>query len=130
MKIENVSITGIQKKAITFFLEKIHFSNELSFIDYDILIKQINVAEVIMDITPYYCIVKFLFDGCLSSSYDRTIELQVIKKANTHAPTVFHMHFNNNVLCEFEYFNGDSSEIYEEEMFDGDVLLTLLGKQN
>lgn len=122
MEIENIAITGLQKRAMIFCLEQVFCPRKnpfITFINCDTLVKQINDAEVVVETTPYYCMVKFLHKGFSSFQYDKTIELQVTKKDSHLAPMVFHMHFSNNILYEFEYFNGDSSEINEEEMFTG-----------
>ena len=132
MKIENIAITGLQKRAMIFCLEQVFCPRKnpfITFINCDTLVKQINDAEVVVETTPYYCMVKFLHKGFSSFQYDKTIELQVTKKDSHLAPMVFHMHFSNNILYEFEYFNGDSSEINEEEMFNGNILLELLGSE-
>lgn len=119
--INNISINGIQKKLIEFFLNKIDDFSKISCLSLDTLVKQINNAEVKLEKTQYYCLMKFYYDGYSSNVYDKTIELQVIR--GNSAPTVFHMYFKKKVLFEFEYFNADSSEICEHNLCDGEVLI-------
>lgn len=121
IKINNISISGIQKKLIEFFLNKIHDFSKISFLNLDALVEQINNAEVKFEKTQYYCLMKFYYDGYSSDVYDKTVELQVIRVNS--APTVFHMYFKKMVLFEFEYFNADSSEVCEQNLCDGEVFI-------
>ena len=121
--IDNESITGINKDAISFFLEKLNASEKRHLINYDILLQQINSAQVLVDKSPYYCIIKFYHNGYSSLVYDEVIELQVLRQGENPVPTLFTMYFQNSVLYEFEYFNADSSEIRENELFNGDVII-------
>ena len=122
--INQPQIKGIQREAIVFFLEKIKKLDCFSKKEFDILIKQINEAEIFIEKTPYYSIVKFQYNGHFSYEYDKNIEMQVINKAHL-GPVVFHMYIRDNELYEFEYFNADSSEIDEKTIFIGDVFIDI-----
>lgn len=122
----NTAISGVHKKAMDFFLNEMRQSNKFPFIDFDAVVKQINEAEISLDTSKNYCIIKFLNKACVSTLCNGEIELQIINKADNQVPTVFIMHFRNNSVYEFEYFNADSSKIDENEIFNGDVLIEFL----
>lgn len=119
--VTNKALTGIHKSTIEFFLKNIKNTIDFSAIGYDDLISQINKADIITENTPYYCIIKFSYNGESFNVYDKTIEIQVLR--TNGAPVVFHMYFKDNRLYEFEYFIADLSEICEGELFDGEVLV-------
>lgn len=121
--INNRFITGVQKESLVFFLENIKSLEDKIKVTQSTIIKQINDAEISIESTPYYCIIKFYYNNFSSNSYDKTIEMQVINKNDP--PIVFHMYFKNNILYEFEYFNADSSAICENKLCIGDVVINI-----
>ena len=125
--IENIFLNGIYKDAIVFFLKKIEENTdsvaEKIHISQQDLLEQINGAAITVESTPYYCIIKFYHNGSYEISHDKLIEMQLIREKIP--PTVFHMYFKNKVLYEFEYFKADSSEIFDEDLFSGNVVIDI-----
>ena len=123
--VNNNFLTGVYKDAIVFFLENLEKSiddiAEKINVNQKDLLQQINNAMITLESTPYYCIIKFSHNGFYDAFHNKTIEIQVIRE--NVSPTVFHMYLTNNVLYEFEYYKADSSEISNEELFDGDIVL-------
>lgn len=123
--VNNKFLTGIYKDAIVFFLENMnkHMNNKgkKTFVNQNDLLQQINSATIVVESTPYYCILKFYHNGVYESSHDKVIEIQVVRE--NVPPTVLHMYLTNNILYEFEYFKADSSKIYNEELLVGNVLI-------
>ena len=120
--ISNTSINGIYRKAIEFCLQKIYSVKDKKLFIPDDLLSQINNATVSIESTPYYCIIKFFHNGFSSDAFDSTIVVQVIRKCSP--PIVFLMGFKDNLLCELEYYKADSSEMFDEELFVGEVVIT------
>lgn len=125
--VNNKFLTGIYKDAIVFFLENMekHMNNKAkkTFISPNDLLQQINSATIVVESTPYYCILKFYHNGVYANSHDKVIEIQVVRE--NVIPTVFHMYLTNNTIYEFEYFKADSSEMSNEELFAGDVVFEI-----
>lgn len=121
MMIDNISINGIYREVIEFFLSNLDYLKDKKIMIPKDLLQQINNATVSIESTPYYCIIKFYHNGFSSNVFDSTIDMQVIQKCNP--PIIFLMHFKDGLLCEFEYFKGDSSEMFDDELFAGDVVV-------
>jgi hypothetical protein len=119
--INNNSLADIHKEIIAFFIKNTKsLIDQLNVTESD-LIRQINSANTSTECTPYYCIIKFYYDGVSLDAYDKTIDMQVINR--NKPPIVFSMHLNHDVLYEFEYFVADSSIICEAELFVGDIVI-------
>ena len=116
--ITNSKLNDLSKKALTFCLQNVLSLNGNVKINRLEILKQINCADVTIEETPYYCIIKFIHDGITCDAFDKTIDVQVLKE--DRIPIVFHLHFNNNLLVEFEYYKADSSEI-DKDIFIGDM---------
>ena len=125
--VNNTFLEGIYKDAVIFFLEtmeeNINDIVEKLPVNYDDLLQQINSATIDIESTPYYCIMKFYHNGAYEDFYDKTIEIQVVHE--NFPPIVFHMYLKNGVLYEFEYFKADSSEMHNEELFIGDIIIEI-----
>ena len=122
--INNNALQGVHKKAITFFLQKLESSKKdlpITVID---LLQQINSSTVSIENSLYYCIIKFYHNGENYDKYDKILGVQVLH--GDAPPTSFNMYLKNNLLCEFEYFNADSSEICEQKMFGEKVLIEVI----
>lgn len=123
--VNNQSLKGVHKEAVAFFLKKINESideiREKIPVTPKDLIQQINSATIEVESTPYYCIMKFNYDGVYEVYHNKTIEIQVVRE--NIPPIVFHMYLKNGKLYEFEYFKADSSKIHNEELFLGAVVI-------
>ena len=119
--INNTSINGIYRKAIEFCLLNLYSLKDKKLLIPNDLLCQINSATVSIESTPYHCIIKFYHNGFSSDVFDSTIDVQVIRKCSP--PIVFLLCFKDNLLYEFEYFKGDSSEMFDEELFVGEVVI-------
>lgn len=123
--INNKYLDGIHKDAVVFFLKNIEesfdcISKKISMSQNDLL-QQINEATITIESTPYYCIMKFCYNGVCEERFSKVIEMQLIRE--NAPPMVFHMYFTNNILYEIEYFKADSTEMAEDELFIGNVLI-------
>lgn len=125
--INNKFLTGIYKDAIVFFLKNMERNiddiSKKMHVNQNDLLQQINDAMITVESSPYYCIIKFYHNGFYDDFHDKTIEIQVVRKNNP--PIVFHMYLTDNTLYEFEYFKADSSEMSNEELFVGDVIIEI-----
>ena len=124
--INNTLLNDIHKDAIAFFLGKLKNIDSISQklnVSLNDLLQQINSSTIVVENTPYYCIIKFYHNGVYESFHDTVIEIQVIRK--NAAPTVLHMYLLNNTIYEFEYFIGDSSKMSNQELFIGDVAIKI-----
>ena len=125
--INNKFLSGIYKDAIVFFLKNMERNiddiSKKMHVNQNDLLQQINDAMITVESSPYYCIIKFYHNGFYDDFHDKTIEIQVVRKNNP--PIVFHMYLTDNTLYEFEYFKADSSEMSNEELFVGDVIIKI-----
>lgn len=125
--VNNQLLKGVHKEAVAFFLKKINESideiREKIPVTPKDLIQQINSATIDVESTPYYCIMKFYYDGVCEVYHNKTIEIQVVRE--NIPPVAFHMYLTDNTLYEFEYFKADSSEMSNEELFVGDVIIKI-----
>ena len=119
--INNIFLQDADKKAIEFFLRNIELSGHKLPVDLNELIQYINNSEAVVEKTRFYCIIKFHNFGKNFDVFDKIYEMQVLHK--DAPPTVFHMYFKDNYLAEFEFFNADSSELIEQRLFVGKVLI-------
>lgn len=105
--ITNIALSDIHKRALNFCIKNTMSKWDEAPITTSNLICQINNAEVLVEDTPYYCIIKFIHNGFSSNIFDKTIDLQVLSENNV--PLMFHLHFNGGFCVEFEYYKADSS---------------------
>ena len=121
--INNISIKGLHEEVINFCLKQVEIHEDFSPIAKDKLIEQINSADVSIESTPYYCIIKFYYNGYSSLSFNQNILIQVIPETvDKPVPKAFLFHLYDNILYEFEYYVADSSEICEKNLLIGKVL--------
>lgn len=119
--INNTYLNKFHKEAISFFLKHLDLLTNNEEKPPKDLLQQINNSVASVESTPYYCIIKFYHDGFTSNSFDKTINLQVLNEHS--APAMFHMHFNRDLLVEFEYYKADSSIINTDELLFGKVIV-------
>ena len=120
--ISNESLTNTEKAFIHFFINNINECNEWR----NLIIFQINQANVCRDVSPYYHIVRFEYDNTqiplIDMSRTQFPTIQILHNDGT-APTVFTLLIRNGLVRMFEIYNADSSKINYTSMNDGSVHL-------
>lgn len=93
------------------------------------LLEKITETETTVEISPYFCIIKFYHDGFTALKFEKTFDVIIAHRfnnpvSNGYLPdTVISAHFTSNMLVEIEIYNVDSSVIDWENLLTGEVTI-------
>ena len=114
--INNKALSENEIKMLSFFTDKIEWQR-------DDIIYQINHAEIRTECSPYFYIIKFVYEessNLLSLNYKYDLRIQIIH--GDTAPTVMILFIKEGRVQEFEVYNADSSNIVFERLYEGYII--------
>ena len=123
-------LRGIYKETIQFCLNNIETFQNSGINISNNFTKKLEESEITVESSPYFCIIKFYYDGFTALKFEKTYDIIIVHKSNNWvenkriADTVVSMHFNGNLLVEIEVYNVDSSAIDLENFLTGEVSVT------
>ena len=114
--INNKALSENEIKMLSFFTDKIEWQR-------DDIIYQINHSEIRTECSPYFYIIKFVYEessNLLSLNYKYDLRIQIIH--GDTAPTVMILFIKEGRVQEFEVYNADSSNIVFERLYEGYII--------
>ena len=114
--INNKALSENEIKMLSFFTDKIEWQR-------DDIIYQINHAEIRTECSPYFYIIKFVYEessNLLSLNYKYDLRIQIIH--GDTAPTVMILFIKEGRVQEFEVYNAESSNIVFERLYEGYII--------
>ena len=119
------------KNAVEFCLKNLilleNFKNLLPNNSLNNLLNKIKETEITLDVSPYFCIIKFYYEGFTEFHFEKTFDVIIVhnttnKESNEYSPdTVISAHFTRSMLVEIEIYNVDSSAIDWDNLFIGEI---------
>ena len=114
--INNKALSENEIKMLSFFTDKIEWQR-------DDIIYQMNHAEIRTVCSPYFYIIKFVYNensNLLSLNYKYDLKIQIVH--GDTAPTVMILFIKGGRVQEFEVYNADSSNIVFERLYKGYII--------
>ena len=125
-----ISYNELEKKyrnVVEFCLKNLELlENYETKIPYNLL-NMVKETETTVDASPYFCIIKFYYDGFTAFKFEKTYDIIIVHKSSEQecnevfSDTVISVHFNRNLLVEIEIYNADSSEIDWKNLLTGEI---------
>ncbi len=117
----------IYKEAVQFCLNNLELIENKGIDISNISTKKIEEAEITVENSPYFCIIKFDYEGLTAFKFEKTFDIVIVHKSNNEVEneylpdTVVSAHFTKNLLVEIEIYNVDSSAIDWENFLIGEI---------
>ena len=115
------------KNVVEFCLKKLELlDNYKSKIPSNSL-QKIAEAKITTESSPYFCIIKFYYDGFTAFKFEKSFDIIIVHKSDNQtsyeylSDTVISAHFTNNMLVELEVYNVDSSIIDWDNLLTGET---------
>ena len=104
-----ISYNELEKKyrnVVEFCLKNLELlENYETKIPYNLL-NMVKETETTVDASPYFCIIKFYYDGFTAFKFEKTYDIIIVHKSSEQecnevfSDTVISVHFNRNLLVE------------------------------
>lgn len=95
------------------------------------LLNRMKECEISVESSPFFCIIKFNYDGFTAYKFERTFDIiishQISKQSQSEniADTAVSIHLSKKLVVEIEVYNVDSSVIDLENTFEGEITIVV-----